>query len=450
MAEAAGKEVASAADAPPPAATDVARLTERLFREEAGKLVATLTRHFGVGHLQLAEDVVQEALARALRLWPFYGVPKNPAAWLTQTAKNLALDVIRREKNFADKEAAIVASIEHTATDPASGAAGFEENEIRDDRLRLLFVCCHPHLAQEAQVGLALKTLGGFSTLEISKAFLTTEASIAKRLTRAKQRLRDDGIPFEIPSGQALAERLAAVLQTLYLLFNEGYKASGGDRLVREELCFEAIRLMTFLVEHPTGGVPHAHALLALMLFNAARLEARSDAGGTLLRLVEQDRGKWNAELIGRGMMHLSRSAAGDALSEYHLQAGIAACHCAARDYAATDWPQILALYDRLVELNGSPVVALNRAIAVAEVRGPAAGIKVIESIRDRDKLESYHLLYAVLGEFEVRLGRKAAAAEHFQRALALDATKSEQSFLEKRLNQCRADSEAGPAARTS
>jgi RNA polymerase sigma-70 factor (ECF subfamily) len=425
------------AEPEPAPVVEVSRLTERLFREEAGRMVATLTRHFGVEHLQLAEDVVQEALARALRVWPFYGVPQNPAAWLTQTAKNLALDVIRREKTFAGKEEAIVASIEHVTTNPATGEAGFDEDEIRDDRLRLLFVCCHPHLAQEAQVALALKTLCGFDTAEIGKAFLSTEASIAKRLTRAKQRLRDDGIPFEIPSGAELSARLEAVLQTLYLLFNEGYKASGGDRLVREELCLEAIRLMTLLVEHPAGDQPRVNALLALMLFNAARLATRVDADGQLLRLEEQNRAKWNAEMIGRGMQHLSHSAAGEALSEYHLQAGIAACHCAARDYASTDWPQILALYDRLVEIDGSPVVALNRAIAVANVRGPAAGIAAIEAIRDREKLESYHLLYAVLGEFEARRGRQPAAADFFQRALKLADTKSEQAFLEKRLRDC-------------
>lgn len=416
-------------------AADVPGLMERLFREEAGRMVATLTRHFGVDHLQLAEDVVQEALARALRLWPEQGVPKNPAAWLTQTAKNLALDVIRREKTFADKEAAIVASIELSTAREVS----LEESEIRDDRLRLLFVCCHPHLPQEAQVALALKTLCGFDTPEISKAFLATEASIAKRLTRAKQRLRDDRIPFEIPTGPALAARLEAVLQTLYLLFNEGYKASGGERLVRAELCHEAIRLMALLVEHPAGNQPHVHALLALMLFNAARLDTRVDADGHLLRLEEQDRTRWNAEMISRGLHHLGVSADGQALSEYHLQAGIAACHCAAPDFAATDWPQILALYDWLVEIDNSPVVALNRAIAIAHVHGPAAGIAAVEAIRGHEKLESYHLLYAVRGDFEERLGRYSAAAESFERARQLADTKSEQDFLEKRLRACRA-----------
>jgi len=423
--------------AQPPA--EVSRLTEHLFREEAGKLVATLTRYFGVGYLQLAEDVVQEALARALRIWPFYGVPENPAAWLTQTARNLAIDVIRRERAFRDKESAIIASIEPVAAGPAIGEGDFDGGEIRDDRLRLLFVCCHPHLAQEAQVALALKTLCGFSTAEIAKAFLTTEASVAKRLTRAKQRLREDGVPFEIPVEAELSERLEAVLHTLYLLFNEGYKASGGDRLVRVELCEESIRLMALLVGHPAGDRPRAHALLALMLFNAARLDARVDDGGNLLRLGEQDRAKWDLGMIGRGMRHLGRSAAGDALSEYHLQAGIAACHCAAPDYASTDWARILALYDRLVEIDGSPVVELNRAIAVAHVRGPADGIAAIGAIRDREKLESYHLLYAVLGDLEERLGRKISASEHFGRALELAGTESERAFLRKRLHECHA-----------
>lgn len=418
------------------AATEVSRLTERLFREEAGRMVATLTRLFGVEHLQLAEDVVQEALTRALRVWPFYGVPNNPAAWLTQTAKNLALDVLRREKTFAGKEEAIVASMEQAATNIARGG-GFDEDEIGDDRLRLLFVCCHPHLAQEAQVALALKTLCGFSTVEISRAFLTNEATIAKRLTRAKQRLREDSIPFEIPAGAELSARLEAVSQTLYLLFSEGYKASGGDRLVREELCLEAIRLVRLLVEHSAGNRPSMHALLALMLFNAARLETRVDPEGNLLRLEEQNRAKWNAAMISRGMQHLTRSAAGEELSEYHLQAGIAACHCAAAAYESTDWRQILALYDRLTTIDNSPVVALNRAIAVANVHGPSEGLAAVAAIGSREKLDSYYLLHAVRGEFEMRLDHPAAAAGFFLRALDLAETKSEQSFLEKRLREC-------------
>lgn len=426
-------------DAPPeldPAlAEEVSALTERLFREESGKLVSTLTRLFGLQHLQLAEDVVQDALARAMRVWPFYGVPKNPSAWLMQVSKNLALDVLRRETTFRGKESAIVAWIEQSgSSDPMQAPGG---DDIGDDRLRMLFVCCHPSLPADAQVALALKTLCGFSTLEIGKAFLATEASIAKRLTRAKQRLREEAIPFEIPAGPSLVDRLSAVLQTLYLLFNEGYKASSGDRLVRKELCMEAIRLLSLLVEHPAGDRPSAHALLALMLFNVARLGARTDAEGALLRLEEQDRAKWDRAVIAAGARSLSRSATGDDLSEYHLQAGIAACHCAAADYGLTDWPQILALYDRLVAINDSPVVALNRAIALSNVHGPAAALKTIDAIPDRDRLESYYLLHSVRGDLEYKAGRARMAADYFRAALKLADTRSEKAFLEKRLGEC-------------
>ena len=398
-------------------------------------MVATLTGIFGTEHLTLAEDVVQEALARALQTWPFYGVPQNPSAWIMRASRNLALDVVRRQKVFREKEAEIVRLIERPLPTPDESA--FADQEIADDRLRMMFVCCHPVVPADAQAALALNTLCGFSVTEISRAFLLTDAAMAKRLTRAKQKIREAKVPFEIPIGDELARRLDGVLQALYLLFNEGYKASGGDRLVRTELCFEAIRMMSFLVEHPAGNQPSVHALLALMLFNAARLDSRSDDEGNLLLLQEQDREKWNPALIGRGMSHLGRSAVGDALTQYHLQAAIAACHCAAPDYESTDWNQILALYDRWVAIDSSPLVALNRAIAVANVHDPAGGIRAVQAIRDRSKLESYHLYHAVLGEFEARLGRNAAAAESFRRALELAETKAEQAFLRKRLQSC-------------
>jgi predicted RNA polymerase sigma factor len=282
-----------------------------------------------------------------------------------------------------------------------------------------------------------LKTLCGFSTAEIGKAFLTTEAAIAKRLTRAKERIREADIPFEIPAGEDLLERLDGVLQTLYLLFNEGYKASSGPRLIREELCQEAIRLASFLVENPAGNRPKAHALLALMLLNAARLPARMDAEGNILRLQDQDRSGWNRSMIGQGLYHLSLSAAGNEASEYHLQAGIAACHCSAEDYDSTDWRRILSLYDRLVELDDSPVIALNRAVAVANVDGPQAGIEAVTNIRNRARLDSYYLLYAVLGELEAQLNHADVAARHFKKSLKLTETKSEQVFLSKRLKAC-------------
>jgi RNA polymerase sigma factor (sigma-70 family) len=419
----------------------VSQLVEHLFRHESAKMVATLTRIFGIEHLSLAEDVVQEALGRALQTWPYRGVPENPSAWIMRASRNLALDVIRREKVFRGKEAEITRLVE-TREFSTSEVASSSENEIADDRLRMMFVCCHPVIPQDAQVALALKTLCGFSVPEISRAFLTTEAATAKRLTRAKQKIQEAHVPFEIPVGNELARRLESVLQSLYLLFNEGYKASSGDKLVREELCHEAIRLIELLAQHRAGNQPKTHALLALMLLNAARSPAREDAQGNLLRLEEQDRTRWDQTMIARGMSHLRESAAGGGISEYHLQAGIAACHATAVDYQSTDWKRILSLYDRLLEFNDSPVVALNRAVAVANLHGPHAGLKAVHEIRDRDKLASYYLLYSVVAELQMRLNDREGAAEQFRKAFELAETKSERAFLLKRLQQC-ADGEA-------
>jgi RNA polymerase sigma factor (sigma-70 family) len=412
----------------------VPQVVEHLFRHEAGKLVSRLTSIFGFDHLNLAEDLVQEALARALQTWPYYGVPKNPAAWIMQVSKNLAIDFVRREKVFRDKEIEIIGSLEqHNAL--SNRPPSFAE-EIQDDSLRMMFVCCHPIIPREAQVALALKILCGFSPAEIGKALLASESAVAKKLTRAKEKIREAEIPFAIPSGKELSERLDGVLQTLYLLFNEGYKASSGPRLIREELCHEAIRLTSFLIQNPMSASPKVHALLALMLFNAARLATRLDHDGNILLLREQDRSRWNGPMIARGMFHLSQSAAGDEITEYHLQAGIAACHCAAEDYESTDWPNILSLYDSLVQVDDSPVVALNRAVAVAKVRGVEAGIEAVAQIRNRAKLDSYYLLYAVMGEFEAQLNHRETALAYLNRALELADTKSERRFLAKKLQE--------------
>jgi RNA polymerase sigma-70 factor (ECF subfamily) len=414
----------------------VSQLIEHLFRHESAKMVATLTRIFGIEHLNLAEDVVQEALGRALQTWPYRGIPENPSAWIMRASRNLALDVIRREKVFRGKETEIARLIEASGSSTA-GVVGFSENEIADDRLRMMFVCCHPVIPPEAQVALALKTLCAFSVTEISRAFLTTEAAIAKRLTRAKQKIQEARVPFEIPTGDELARRLESVLQSLYLLFNEGYKASAGDKLVREELCHEAIRLTELLARHRAGNQPKTYALLALMLLNAARTPAREDNQGNLLRLEEQDRTRWDQTMIAHGMSRLNESATGGEISEYHLQAGIAACHATAVHYQSTDWQRILSLYDRLMEFDDSPVVALNRAVAVANVHGPHEGLKAVRAIKDREKLAAYYLFYSVIGELEMRSNNREAAAEQFRRAFELAETKSERAFLLKRLQAC-------------
>jgi RNA polymerase sigma-70 factor (ECF subfamily) len=424
----------------PSSAQDIAGLTERLFRHEAGKLVSVLTGIFGIERLQLAEDVVQEALVRALQTWPYHGVPKNPAAWLMQTARNLALDVLRREKNFHAKQTDIVTTIELRMSDPGEANAPAFDDEITDQRLRLIFTCCHPILPPEAQTALALKTLGGLSPAEIAKAFLTSEAAVAKRLTRARASLQEAGVAFEIPAGADLPPRLDGVLQILYLLFNEGYKASHGDSLLRADLCEEAIRLAQLLASHPAGDQPRTHALLALMLLNAARFATRTDAQGRILRLEEQDRAAWNRALISQGIHHLRRASAGSELTEYHIQAGIAACHCTAPDAASTNWRFILSHYDQWVLLTDSPIVALNRAVAVAKIDGPAAGLAAVAAIPNRRQLDGYHLTHAVLGDFEVQRGDFRAAAAHFRRALDLAEARPEQDLITRRLRDCAAE----------
>lgn len=411
---------------------DVSTAVEHLFRHEWGKMVATLTGIFGPEYLTLAEDVVQEALARALQTWPFYGVPENPSAWIMRTSRNLALDTVRRGKVFRDKEEEIIRVIDQHSAGIATEV--FDGQEISDDRLRMMFMCCHPFLPEEAHIALALRTLCGFSIQEISRAFLSTEAAVAKRLTRAKQQIREARIPFEMPEGEELVQRLDGVRRSLYLLFNEGYKASGGECLVREDICHEAIRLTGLLAEHPVGNRPETHALLALMLLNASRIPSRVDDSGNLLLLKDQDRSQWTQAMIARGMFHLTLSADGKELSGYHLQAGIAACHSVAKDYDSTDWRKILSLYDRLAEVDTSPVIALNRAVAVGKVHGPQAGMDAVGGIRQREKLEGYHLFHAVQGEFEMQLNHPGKASEHFRKSLQFAGTLSEQNFLKKRL----------------
>jgi len=418
---------ASSSPSPP---NQPAQLVEHFFRHEKGRLHGALVRLLGVHNLSLAEDVAQEAMLRALRTWSMGGVPANPSAWITQVAMNLARDALRHRKMASGKEGAIITHHEQMTATPA--VAWEAAQEIRDDALRLMFVCAHPAIAPDAQVILALKILCGFSTGEIARAFLATESAIEKQLTRTKQRIAESGIGFELPEGENLAPRLDGVLAVIYLLFNEGYKASSGDRLLREELCQEAIRLGGLLVAHPAGRSPRCHALLALMLLTSARFPARLDDQGGLLRLDDQDRTKWDRQLIAQGLGHLGQAAQGHDLSEYHLQAGIAALHCLASDYASTDWEKILLHYDELLKLKPSPIVALNRAVAIAHLHGPQAGLDTIATIPQREKLDQHYLLHAVTGELHWRLKNHQAAAWHFRRALALAQVGPEQVYLSR------------------
>lgn len=407
-------------------------LVEHFFRHETGRLHGALIRLLGVSNVSLAEDIAQEALLRAMRAWSMGGVPENPSAWITRVAMNLAKDTLRHRGMAAGKEDAIAYHIEHTASAPV--AAVGQARAIRDDTLRLLFVCGHPDIAPDAQVVLALKIICGFSTAEIASAFLATESAIEKQLTRTRQRIQDAGIAFELPEGADLAPRLDGVLGALYLLFNEGYKASAGDHLLREDLCDEAIRLATLLCEHPAGDTPRTHALLALMLLTSARFPARLDAEGALLRLDEQDRAKWDRSRVDRGLVHLAAATAATEFSEYHLQAGIAALHCTAPDDASTDWPRILVHYDALLRLRPSPIIALNRAVALARVQGPRAGLAALAALPDRERLEQSHLLHAVAGDLHRRLGDHESAAASYRRALALARVAPEQAHLARLL----------------
>ena len=411
-----------------------AQLVEHFFRHETGRLHGALIRLLGVHNLTLAEDVAQEAMLRALHSWSMGGVPANPSAWITRVAMNLAKDALRHKRMSTAKEPAVITHIEQTYASPA---IAFEStHEIRDDALRLLFVCCHPSLPPDAQVVLALKVLCGFSAGEIARAFFSTDAAIEKQLTRTKQRLREANIGFVIPEGPELAARLDGVLSALYLLFNEGYKASAGDRLLREDLCREAVRLTSLLSMHSAGATPRSHALLALMFLTAARFPSRIDEHGDLLRLDGQDRSKWDQSLIERGLLQLAKAAQGDEISEYHLQAGIAAIHCTATDYASTDWTRIVRHYDELNRLKPSPIVALNRAVAVANLHGAQAGLDAIAEIPQRDRLESHYLLHAVIGELHWRLKNDRAAADSFRRALKLAQVGPEQNYLTRMLER--------------
>src|SRR5471032_1309577 len=359
----------------------VSRAIDHLFRRESGRLVAILAGRLGVAHLQLAEDVVQDALLRAMQVWPFTGVPENPSAWLLQTARNRAFDTLRRNRVLTKKTPALAPLIEECAREALAAPPPQFEDEIADSQLRMMFVCCSPALPGDAQVALVLKTLCGFGEREIAAAFLAGEGAISKKLVRARKLLRDARVAVELPAAAQLAPRVGTVLHALYLLFNEGYKASHGDSLLRADLCAEAIRLGELLVAHPLGDRPETHALLALLHLHTARLPARVADDGSLLVLAAQDRSLWDRAQIRRGLANLEESAAGLHMTRWHLEAGIAAAHALAPSYEATNWPHILELYDALLALDASPIVALNRAVALARVRGAEAGLRELDGI---------------------------------------------------------------------
>ena len=409
------------------------QLLDDLFRRTSVQIVATLTRILGARNLALAEEVAQDALIKALQIWPLEGVPANPSAWLIQVAKHRALDVLRREQWLADR-APMLAALDAAPHAPHADVHLRGEPSLPDDdQLAMMFLACHPILTREARVALTLKTVCGFGVAEIARALLSRDDAIAQRLVRAKRQLRDADVRFELAPHEYVG-RLDSVLDAVYLLFNEGYAAHAGDDLIRGELCAEAIRLASVLVDHATTSTPAVHALLALMLLQAARLPARVGTSSDLLRLDEQDRALWDSEMIARGLVHLNRSADGDRLTPYHVEAGIAVVHATAESYAATDWRRIVELYDVLLEINPTPVVALNRAIAISRWRGPRAGLDAVNAIVRTGALRDYYLLPATLGELSRECGDVAAAGEHYRAALACRCSEPERRFIERRL----------------
>jgi len=413
---------------------NIHQLVDHLFRHESGKMIAVLSRLLGLQNIEIAQDLVQDTLLQAMSTWGYKSVPDNPSAWLYRVAKNKAIDFLRREKKFKEvsPQYSYLLQSEYTLASTVNNL--FLENEIQDSQLRMMFACCHPSIQEESQIALTLKTLCGLSVNEISKAFLTTEETIAKRIYRAKEKIKTEKIELEVPQNDELSTRIDTVLKSLYLLFNEGYKSSNPDKLIREDLCEEAMRLCFLLTQHSLTALPRVKALLALMCFQASRFDARLDDKNNIILLKYQDRIKWNRSLMSKGFELMEESTEPFEVSAYHLEAAIASQHAAARSFEQTNWKSIYHLYEMLYQLQPNPIVAMNKAIASSYAISKQNALKELQQIKG---LEDHHLYYVSIGEMYFDLENKPEAKKFFEKALELTSSGYEQQLLITRISNC-------------
>jgi len=414
---------------------------DHLYRHEYGKLVSVLTRAFGTSNIQLAEDVVHDAMHDALKTWAFSGVPENPVGWIYAVARNKAANILKREKHKRDYAVTAIDQSESNFFLESSMDLIFTDDEIADDQLRMIFTCCHPSISSDSQVALTLKTLCGLSIPEIANAFLTTEENINKRLVRARKAIRVANIPFEVPTGRALESRMVGVLEVIYLLFNEGYNSSVGDELIRAELCQEAVRLAEIIVQNPNVNSSNTFALMALMLLNGARFSSRVDEFNNIIDLSNQDRGKWDREMIQKGLQYLEYATAQNEVSLYHILATISAHHCTAASYESTDWEGILSLYDMLRELDTSPIVLLNRAVVLSKTGGVEVALKQLEAIEGDPVIKSYLPFYITRAELYYQNSKFDDAKKSLRQALALTDDSRRIDLINSRLADCSEES---------
>jgi RNA polymerase sigma factor (sigma-70 family) len=411
---------------------DTTTIVEHFFRHEYGKVVSHLTSKYGVSRIEQIEDAVQEALIKAMNTWPYTEIPRNPAGWIMQVSRNHLIDLLRRSQKMQDQGDDFVFENSGEASDQEELLL---DSEIKDDQLRMIFACCHPALPVEIQIMLVLKLICGLGKWEIAAALLKNEDTVAKALTRAKAKLKEEVEEFEVPIGKELTDKLEVVYKIMYLLFNEGYSSTQGD-LVKKDLCFEAIRLSVLLTENKHSNTPKLNALIALCCFQASRLDARVNESGELLTLEEQDRNLWDRDLIALGTYHLSQAADGSNVSDYHLQASIAWFHCSAKDYDSTDWQNILGLYNVNLQYNNSPIIALNRAVPLAKVEGPESALKTVLELENEKVLKNYYLFYAIKAELLKDTGNTKAAIACIQQAAELTLNATEKQYLQRKLQK--------------